>query len=73
VWVWGGLVVNSATLGCFFMLHYILPFVVGAVVVIHLLFLHEVGRTNRCGGRDRELKVKLFPFLVVKDCVNLAW
>lgn len=42
------------------------------IVIIHLFFLHEVGSTNSCGGRDRELKVKFLPFFIVKDCVNLS-
>lgn len=74
VWVWGGFVVSSATLGCFFAIHFVLPFAIFVLVGIHILFLHETGSTRGSGRRDRELKVKLFPFFVVKDMVNfLVW
>lgn len=72
MWVWGGLVVNRATLGCLFILHYLLPFMILGVVVVHLFLLHEVGRRNSVGRGDRELKVKFFPFYILKDLVNLV-
>lgn len=71
VWVWGGLVVNRATLGCFLMLHYLLPFVMLGVILFHILFLHERGRTAGGGARDRELKIKFFPYFISKDSLNL--
>lgn len=71
-WVWGGLVVNRSTLGCLFMLHYLLPLIIIGGVIIHLLSLHERGSTNRTGGNDRELKLKFFPFFIIKDVVNLS-
>lgn len=63
---------NRATLGCFLMIHYLFPLVILAAVLVHLLFLHEVGRSSSCGSRDRDLKVKFFPFLVWKDVVNFV-
>lgn len=42
------------------------------LIVFHVLFLHETGRRRRCGRRDRELKVKLLPYYVIKDVVNLS-
>ena len=71
VWVWGGLVVNRATLGCFFIIHYLLPFVILVVIGLHILFLHEIGRTSRGGRRDREFKVEFLPYFIFKDLVNL--
>lgn len=64
---------NRATLGCFLMLHYLLPLIIIVLVMLHVLFLHETGRRRRCGGRDRELKVKFLPYFVVKDVVNLSF
>lgn len=55
------------------MLHYLLPFVIIVFVLLHILLLHETGRTRRRGGRDREFKVKFFPFLVIKDGINLSF
>lgn len=66
------MVVNRATLGCLFMFHLVLPFVILVVVIVHVVFLHERGRRSRCGGRDRELKVKLFPYFVQKDIINIV-
>lgn len=63
---------NRATLGCLFILHYLVPFIILVVIILHVLFLHERGRTRRRGSNDRELKVRLYPYLVVKDCVNLV-
>lgn len=70
IWIWGGLIVNRATLGCFFALHYFLPFVMLIIVGIHILFLHEVGSTSPRGRRDRETKIGFWPYLVVKDIIN---
>lgn len=64
--------VNRATLGCLFMLHLFLPFIIIVVVGAHVILLHERGRSRRCGGRDSEFKVKLFPYLVQKDMLNLV-
>lgn len=71
VWIWGGLVVNRATLGCLLILHYLLPFIILIIIILHILFLHELGRTSSCGGRDRELKVKFWPTFIFKDRVNI--
>lgn len=71
VWIWGGLIVNRATLGCFFRLHYLLPLIILVVVGAHVLLLHEVGRTRLGGSRDRETKLKFWPYLIAKDGVDL--
>lgn len=73
VWVWGGLVVNRATLGCFLILHYLLPFTMLVFVIFHILFLHETGRRGRRGATDRELKIKFFPYFVSKDAVDFCF
>lgn len=72
MWIWGGFVVNRATLGCLFMLHYLLPLVILGAVMVHLFLLHEVGSRNRVGRRDSERKVKFFPFYILKDLMNLV-
>ena len=45
-WLWGGFRVNSPTLSRFFMLHFCLPFIISALVVVHIFFLHKTGRQN---------------------------
>jgi quinol-cytochrome oxidoreductase complex cytochrome b subunit len=44
-WVWGGFAVDNATLTRFFALHFLIPFVITAIVIVHLLFLHQTGTT----------------------------
>nr|AOR87140.1 cytochrome b [Typosyllis sp. patternB] len=48
-WMWGGFGVNNATLTRFFTLHFILPFIISALAVIHLIFLHNTGSSNPLG------------------------
>lgn len=69
-WVWGGFAVGSATLVRFFALHYLLPFVVAALVVIHFFFLHQTGRSNPLGFRRNTYKVSFHSFFSFKDMVG---
>src|SRR6202158_1020401 len=48
-WLWGGFAVDNATLNRFFSLHYLLPFVIVGVVVLHLIALHRFGSNNPLG------------------------
>ena len=50
-WLWGGFAVDNATLNRFYSLHYLLPFVIVAVVVLHLVALHRFGSSNPIGKR----------------------
>jgi len=45
-WLWGGFSVDNATLNRFFSLHYLLPFIIAALVIAHLAVLHEKGSSN---------------------------
>lgn len=70
-WVWGGFAVGNPTLTRFFAFHFILPFVVLFLVVIHLVFLHETGSRNPLGvGREGD-KVIFYPFYLVKDVFGI--
>ena len=66
-WVWGGFAVSNPTLTRFFALHYLLPFVVSALVVFHLFFLHQNGRTNPLGVSSNTNKVSFHYYYSVKD------
>ncbi len=66
-WVWGGFAVGSPTLVRFFALHYLLPFVVSALVVLHIFFLHSEGRRNPMGVRRNTYKVAFHYRFRVKD------
>ena len=66
-WVWGGFAVSNPTLTRFFALHYLLPFVVTFLVVLHLFFLHIRGRTNPLGVSSNTNKVSFHYYYTVKD------
>merc|ERR1712020_713609 len=63
-WLWGGFSVDNATLTRFFALHFLLPFIIGAISVLHLFFLHERGSGNPLGTNRDFDKVKFDPFFL---------
>lgn len=72
LWLWGGYAVGNATLKRFFVLHFILPFVLIALTVIHLFYLHVTGSNNPLGlNRDVD-KVPFHPYYLVKDLVGIV-
>lgn len=71
-WVWGGFAVGSATLVRFFALHYLLPFVVAGLVVIHFFFLHQDGSSNPLGLNRGVYKLPFHSFFSFKDIVGFA-
>nr|WGO58079.1 cytochrome b [Rhabdoblatta omei] len=66
-WVWGGFAVDNATLNRFFTFHFLLPFIVAAMVMIHLLFLHQTGSNNPMGLNSNIDKIPFHPYFSVKD------
>lgn len=74
LWIWAGFAVNRATLGLFFVLHFLFPFVVLLIVILHLSFLHFSGSSssNFLMVFDSEL-VKFYPYYFAKDGVNLLF
>lgn len=69
-WVWGGFAVDNATLTRFFALHFLLPFAIIGLAILHLLFLHETGSNNPLGlNRDGE-KVPFHSYYTFKDLVG---
>jgi ubiquinol-cytochrome c reductase cytochrome b subunit len=66
-WVWGGFAVSNPTLTRFFALHYILPFVIAALAVIHIFFLHLEGRSNPLGISSATNKIRFHYYYSVKD------
>jgi len=65
-WLWGGFSVGSPTLTRFFALHFLVPFILRALVVVHLFYLHETGSNNPLGIKGVE-KVKFNPYFTRKD------
>lgn len=68
-WLWGGFAVGNPTLQRFFSLHYLLPFVIAGVVVLHIWALHVVGQNNPTGIEPKSAKdtVAFTPYATVKD------
>nr|ALO71180.1 cytochrome b [Tasgius compressus] len=66
-WLWGGFAVDNATLTRFFTLHFIMPFIVAMMVMIHLLFLHQTGSNNPLGVNSNIDKMPFHPYFSYKD------
>nr|QEL51255.1 cytochrome b [Carabus arvensis] len=69
-WVWGGFAVDNATLTRFFTIHFLLPFIVVAMVMIHLLFLHQTGSNNPLGINSNLDKIPFHPYFSFKDMMG---
>nr|WFP43303.1 cytochrome b [Chloracris brunneri] len=69
-WVWGGFAVDNATLTRFFTFHFVLPFIISAMVIIHLLFLHQTGSNNPLGTNSNIDKIPFHPYFSYKDLLG---
>jgi len=69
--IWGGFSVSNATLNRFFSLHYLLPFVLAALVVLHLMALHTNGSNNPNGYSSNDDRVGMHPYFTFKDLVTI--
>nr|AYW52348.1 cytochrome b [Entiminae sp. ACP-2013] len=69
-WIWGGFAVDNATLTRFFAFHFLLPFIITALVMIHLLFLHQTGSSNPLGTKSNMDKMPFNPYFIYKDLVG---
>lgn len=67
IWLWGGFSVDNPTLTRFFSLHFILPFVIAIIIILHLLFLHQTGSRNPLGIKLNSDKVQFHPYFSLKD------
>nr|ABI30011.1 cytochrome b [Microtus tatricus] len=70
-WIWGGFSVDKATLTRFFAFHFILPFIITALVLVHLLFLHETGSNNPTGLNSDANKIPFHPYYTIKDLLGV--
>ena len=66
-WLWGGFSVNNATLNKFFSLHFALPFVIVAIVFLHLIILHKVGSNTPLGIASENKNMNFYPYFYIKD------
>jgi ubiquinol-cytochrome c reductase cytochrome b subunit len=74
-WLWGGFSVDNATLNRFFALHYLLPFVIAGVVILHIWALHVPGNNNPTGieVQDKEQDtVPFHPYYTIKDAFAIV-
>ena len=74
-WLWGGFSVDNPTLNRFFSLHYLLPFMIAGVVVLHIWALHVVGQNNPAGVEVKNFAkdtVPFSPYATVKDGFALS-
>nr|YP_010327178.1 cytochrome b [Dryocoetes hectographus]UJG10839.1 cytochrome b [Dryocoetes hectographus] len=69
-WIWGGFAVDNATLTRFFAFHFVLPFIVSALILVHLLFLHQTGSNNPIGSASNIDKLPFHPYFTFKDLVG---
>ena len=70
--IWGGFSVNNATLNRFFALHFLLPFVLAALALMHLIALHDtVGSGNPLGISGNYDRLPFAPYFVFKDLVTI--
>lgn len=70
-WIWGGFSISNATLNRFFSLHYLLPFALAGLVVVHLIALHVHGSNNPLGVDGNIDKIPFHPYFTVKDALGL--
>nr|ARO70460.1 cytochrome b [Iguana iguana] len=69
-WIWGGFSVDNATLTRFFTFHFLLPFTIIALAMLHLLFLHETGSNNPTGLNSNPDKIPFHPYFSYKDLLG---
>jgi len=72
--LWGGFTVGNPTLNRFYALHYLLPFVIVAVVMLHLIALHRFGSNNPLGidMKGPQDTLPFHPYFTIKDLFGLA-
>nr|ACQ72840.1 cytochrome b [Quiscalus niger] len=71
-WAWGGFSVDNPTLTRFFALHFLLPFVIVGLTLVHLTFLHETGSNNPLGIPSDCDKIPFHPYYTIKDILGFA-
>nr|YP_009520508.1 cytochrome b [Macrosteles quadrimaculatus]AWX90831.1 cytochrome b [Macrosteles quadrimaculatus] len=71
-WIWGGFSVDNATLSRFLSLHFMLPFIILLLSMIHLLFLHITGSNNPMGVNSNIDKIPFHPFFSIKDLMGFT-
>nr|YP_007624707.1 cytochrome b [Tachycineta albilinea]AEX37438.1 cytochrome b [Tachycineta albilinea] len=71
-WAWGGFSVDNPTLTRFFALHFLLPFIIAGLTIVHLTLLHETGSNNPLGIPSDCDKIPFHPYYSTKDILGFA-
>ena len=66
-WLWGGFTVDNPTLNRFYSLHFLLPFLIAGLTIVHLALLHKDGSNNPLGVDSTGDKIPFYPYFFVKD------
>lgn len=69
-WIWGGFAVDLPTLNRFYSFHFIIPFIILFLVIIHLTYLHETGSTNPIGLNSNLYKILFHKYFSIKDSIT---
>nr|AHY87853.1 cytochrome b [Cettia major] len=72
-WLWGGFSVDNPTLTRFFAIHFLLPFVIVGLTLVHLTFLHETGSNNPLGIPSDCDKIPFHPYYSTKDILGFVF
>nr|YP_009357205.1 cytochrome b [Trochalopteron elliotii]AMJ17427.1 cytochrome b [Trochalopteron elliotii] len=71
-WLWGGFSVDNPTLTRFFAIHFLLPFVIAGLTLVHLTFLHDTGSNNPLGIPSDCDKIPFHPYYSIKDILGFV-
>lgn len=69
-WLWGGYSITRVTLRRFYTLHYLLPFIIAILVLIHRRLLHNTGSTNPLGLNNQRDIIQFHPSYTFKDLLG---
>jgi len=72
-WIWGGYSIDNATLNRFFSFHFLFPFIILALVGVHIIFLHEYGSNNPLGIAFGVDSVYMYPYYIIKDVLGVLF
>jgi len=69
-WIWGGFAVDNATLNRFFAIHFLLPFIITFIIILHILFLHQTGSSNPLGINSDRDRIPFHIYYSTKDALG---
>nr|BDQ44167.1 cytochrome b [Metaphire soulensis] len=69
-WIWGGFAVDNATLNRFFSFHFILPFIIIGITILHIMFLHQTGSNNPIGINTDSERIPFHSYYSIKDVLG---